>query len=222
MIIDFYKMETVRFNMTCLLIILFALKERKEILPFVAFFNHYFRAFNFEYFSVHVVGTCQCTECIVHNQNRCLKYPPSTWTHASQWRQIGPLMETSCLDTMSATATSVQLITLLWSWTPQHTLFLHTSPQKSRGSDWENVEARWSDLHTQSICPESYCQVNYTLDVHCCVETTCSHAHVEIYSWIKVEVLLQENRHTSRLRWSYITYGPVMKSSIIPAQMLIL
>jgi hypothetical protein len=41
------------------LISLFATKERKHILPFVAFYNCHFRALLFEYFSVCVVGTCQ-------------------------------------------------------------------------------------------------------------------------------------------------------------------
>jgi hypothetical protein len=53
----------------------------------------------------------------VHNRNRFSKCPPSAWTYTSHWRRIEPLTETSCLGTMSAAATSVQLIRSLQSRT---------------------------------------------------------------------------------------------------------
>jgi hypothetical protein len=62
--VDFYKMETIRYNITFQLISLFAMKE---ILPFLASFNRHFRALLLVYFSVHVVGTCQRTVYAVHN-----------------------------------------------------------------------------------------------------------------------------------------------------------
>jgi hypothetical protein len=40
---DFYKMETVRFNITCQFNSLFTVKERNQILPFVALLSRHFR-----------------------------------------------------------------------------------------------------------------------------------------------------------------------------------
>jgi hypothetical protein len=39
------------------------MEERKQILPFVAFFSRHFRVFLFEFFSVIVVGTCHRYYC---------------------------------------------------------------------------------------------------------------------------------------------------------------
>jgi hypothetical protein len=46
-ILDFYKIEPTCFDVTCQLIVLFAIKERKQILPFLAFFNRRFRTLLF-------------------------------------------------------------------------------------------------------------------------------------------------------------------------------
>jgi hypothetical protein len=66
------------------------------------------------------------------------------------------------------------------------------------GSDSENINARKSDHQAQSICLESCCQANCAFSVQNvegqhCVETTCSHTHVEVHSPVKVETFLKEN-----------------------------
>jgi hypothetical protein len=54
-----FTIETIHFNISCQLILLFAMKEIKQILPIVAFFNRQFRVLLFGYTSVHVLGTSQ-------------------------------------------------------------------------------------------------------------------------------------------------------------------
>jgi hypothetical protein len=65
------------------------MKERKQILPSVAFFNCHFTVLLFEHFSVRVVGDLSehWTYYTACNHNRCSKCPPTTWTHPSQQHQ---------------------------------------------------------------------------------------------------------------------------------------
>lgn len=58
MIVDFCKMETVRFITTCYLISLLSIKEENKILPFVAFLV-VISEYIFEYVFLRLVCTCQ-------------------------------------------------------------------------------------------------------------------------------------------------------------------
>jgi hypothetical protein len=120
-IVNYYKMETVIFNILCHLLFLFAIKERKEdrmkerkqIQSCVAFLNWHFGVLFSS--TLCIVGTCQCMEC---TSQQTFKVSSFFGTHTSQQHQIKYLLETNCLYRflMPATATSVQLIRFSWPW----------------------------------------------------------------------------------------------------------
>jgi hypothetical protein len=88
-IVDFYKMETFHFNITCQLIPLFAVNERKKESKFCPLYHFSIVSseyFFFEHFSVRVVGTFQRTECtvlyIITTAARCVLPPPEHTPHS--------------------------------------------------------------------------------------------------------------------------------------------
>jgi hypothetical protein len=73
-VIDFYKMEAIRFNTTCQLSSLFAMEKRKRILLFVAFFNRQFRLLLFFITFLFVWrGVVRALTVLYMITNRCSK-----------------------------------------------------------------------------------------------------------------------------------------------------
>jgi hypothetical protein len=85
-IVGFYKMEVIRFNKTCQLSSLFAMKEINRILPFIAFFSSRFRVFLFDQFSDREVGTCQtCYSCYCPGLLTVFQLSVLTRTHSTEF-----------------------------------------------------------------------------------------------------------------------------------------
>jgi hypothetical protein len=89
-IVSFYKIETFHINITFQLISLFAKKEKEKNSTLCSIFQLSLQSTSFWVLFCLYGGVlpAHCMYKTVHNHNRCLKCPPSTWIHASQWRWL--------------------------------------------------------------------------------------------------------------------------------------
>jgi hypothetical protein len=172
----------------------------------------------FEYCSAHVAGTCQRTDCTVHNHNRCSELPPSAWTHAPQgrriehWRelavQVGCLQQPPQCDKLDHSDTE-----LLW-----HKLLPSCIPiNKNLGGQ---IGRTWRASDRTSTPNPSVRNVVFKPFAHSTWkmgrETVVLKPHA--FSNKRVSVSSRKSAYCTPPRRLCITHGPITLSSTIPAK----